>query len=102
MSGSYTYACVHTAQNICGEFHGVSEGQKFSDDIRETCQHEIQIWQQEILVQGLLRRHRGTRRDEAHPGISRVALWASVPPSKTLTMMVEGEFALVPVTAMAM
>ena len=41
--GSHTYVDRDTPENERIKFHGISEGEKQSDDIREVGKHEVQV-----------------------------------------------------------
>ena len=49
------YAIVDSAQDKCIRVYGVSERKEQPDDLPKMGQHEIQIQEPAILVQGLLR-----------------------------------------------
>ena len=50
MSGSHTYAGEHTALFKYSTIHGISQGEKYTNDIRQTCKFEIQVWKSAFLV----------------------------------------------------
>ena len=50
MPGSYPYVSEHTAKYQCIAVCGISKGKKFIDDIRQTCQSQVQIWKQGYYV----------------------------------------------------
>ena len=62
--GSYPFAGVDTAKDECVEFHGISEGQERNDDLRSTCEPEIQIWKPTLLVAGVLCEYSGVERSD--------------------------------------
>ena len=68
MSGSYTYAGEYPAQNERFGIYGIFEREKRIADISEMGEHEICIPKPRVLVQGILRRHRG----EEHKGDKRI------------------------------
>ena len=55
MPRAYPYAIVDPAQDKCIRVYGVSERKEQPDDLPKMGQHEIQIQEPAILVQGLLR-----------------------------------------------
>ena len=52
--GSYPSASVNSTKDECVEFHGISEGEECVDDLRPTCELEIQVWKPAFLVAGVL------------------------------------------------
>ena len=50
MPGSYPYVSEHTAKYQCIAVCGISKGKKYIDDIRQTCQSQVQIWKQGYYV----------------------------------------------------
>lgn len=56
---SYPHASGDPAKDECVELHGISEGKKQSDALRAVWRYEIQIQEQGVLVQRVLRRHSG-------------------------------------------
>jgi len=61
MRRPHTYAGEYTTKDECIEFRRVSEGEKRTNDIRQACKFEVQIWEQEILVQRILCRYSWTK-----------------------------------------
>ena len=61
MPRSYTYAGEHPAQNECFGIYGILERQKFSFNFSKVGQYEIRLPKPRVLVQGILRRHRGEK-----------------------------------------
>ena len=57
MPRSYPYAVVDPAQEKCVRVHGISEREEQLDDLPKMGQHEIQVQESAILVQGLLCGH---------------------------------------------
>ena len=57
MSGPYTYARPDTAEYKRIGFHGISEGEKFANDLRPARESKVQVRQPKILVPGILRRY---------------------------------------------
>lgn len=51
----YTYVGYDTAQDKCIERDGRPEGKEQSDDLRSVRQSEVQVWEQGVLVQMVLR-----------------------------------------------
>lgn len=52
MPGSYPYVSEHTAKYQRIAVCGISKGKKFIDDIRQTCELEVQVWESTFLVPG--------------------------------------------------
>lgn len=50
----YPYAGKHTAEVQCIRVYGIPEREKFADDIRQVCEHEVPIWESTVLVQRVL------------------------------------------------
>ena len=50
----YPYAGKHTAEVQCIRVYGIPEREKFADDIRQVCEHEVPIWAATGLVQRVL------------------------------------------------
>ncbi len=55
----YPYACGDSAQNERIRLYGISEREKQSDALRAVWLFEIQIQEQGVLVQRVLRRYGG-------------------------------------------
>ena len=55
MPGSYPYVSEHTAKYQRIAVCGISKGKKFIDDIRQTCEFEVQVWQSAFLGQRIFR-----------------------------------------------
>lgn len=51
----YTYVGYNTAQDKCIERDWRPEGKEQSDDLRSVRQSEVQVWEQGVLVQVVLR-----------------------------------------------
>ena len=64
MPGSYPYVSEHTAKYQRIAVCGISKGKKFIDDIRQTCELEVQVWDSTFLVPGVLCGHGGTEQKE--------------------------------------
>ena len=64
MPGSYPYVSEHTAKYQRIAVCGISKGKKFIDDIRQTCELEVQVWESTFLVPGILCGHGGTEQRE--------------------------------------
>ena len=60
MPGSYPYVSEHTAKYQCIAVCGISKGKKFIDDIRQTCEFEVQVWEPTFLVPRVLCKYGGT------------------------------------------
>lgn len=60
-SRMYARSCTHASKDSTKIFgvrnSGVSEREKFTNDIRKTCKFEIQVWKSSFLVSGLFCRH---------------------------------------------
>lgn len=56
---SYPYACGDPAQNERIRLYGISEREKQSDALRAVWRYEIQIQEQGVLVQRVLRQYGG-------------------------------------------
>lgn len=50
MSGSCAYVGRNSPEHQCIQFRGISEGEKYADDIRTACKFEIQIWEPKIII----------------------------------------------------
>ena len=57
MPGSYPYASEYTAVPKCSTICRVAERKKLANDLRSTCESEVQVWEQTLLVQRILRGH---------------------------------------------
>ena len=68
MSRPHTYVGEYPAQNERFGIYGVSEGEKCAVNLSKMGEYEVCILKPRILVQGILRRHRG----EEHKGDQRV------------------------------
>ena len=64
MPGSYPYVSEHTAKYQRIAVCGISKGKKFIDDIRQTCELEVQVCESTFLVPGILCGHGGTEQRE--------------------------------------
>ena len=64
MPRSYPYVSEHTAKYQRIAVCGISKGKKFIDDIRQTCELEVQVWESTFLVPGILCGHGGTEQRE--------------------------------------
>ena len=53
----YPYACVDTAQTCRSRFHGVSQREEYTHDIRATCKPKIQIRKESVLGERILRKY---------------------------------------------
>lgn len=62
MSGSHPHAGEYPPEPERVAIHGVSEGKKFSDDFRPSCEPEEQIWKPSLLVSGVLREYGGANK----------------------------------------
>ena len=58
MSRSYTHAGEYTTIYKYITIRGISQGEKFTNDIRSTCKYKIQVWKSDILVSRILCGHR--------------------------------------------
>ena len=50
LSGSCAYVGRNSPEHQCIQFRGISEGEKYADDIRTACKFEIQIWEPKIII----------------------------------------------------
>ena len=57
MCGSHSHARQHTAAPKCITVYGISQGEKYVNDIRPSFKSQIQIWKPTLLVPWLLCRH---------------------------------------------
>ena len=57
LSGSRAYVGENTAEIQCFGNHGIPEGEKFADHLRQTRKSEVQIWKQTFLVQRIICRY---------------------------------------------
>ena len=64
MPRSYPYVSEHTAKYQRIAVCGISKGKKFIDDIRQTCELEVQVWESTFLVSRVLCGHGGTEQRE--------------------------------------
>ena len=64
MPGSYPYVSEHTAKYQCIAVCGISKGKKFIDDIRQTCEFEVQVWEPTFLVPRVLCRYGGRNKEK--------------------------------------
>ena len=58
--GSHTPAGINSPKDECIKFHGIPEREECDDDLRSACELEIQVWEQALLVAGILCEHGGT------------------------------------------
>ena len=49
----------YTTENECVKFHGISEGEECTDDLRSPCKLEVKVWKPAFLGRGLLCINRG-------------------------------------------
>ena len=54
---SHSYDSEYSTQFKYNAIHRVSKREKQLDDIRSTCQHEVQIWESTLLMQRVLCGH---------------------------------------------
>ena len=59
MSGPHTYVGEHPAQNERFGVYGITEREECVADIPEVGEYKIRVPKPRILVQGILRGHRG-------------------------------------------
>ena len=50
MPRPYTYAGEYPTTHKYSTIHGISQGEKYTDDFRPTCKFKIQIWLKKFLV----------------------------------------------------
>ena len=53
-AGSYPYVRKDTAEHQRIRVHGISEGKEFAHDLRQTCESQVKIRKQKVLVPGIL------------------------------------------------
>ena len=63
MPRSYPYAGEYTAVSECSAIRRVSKREELADDLRSTCESEVQVWEQAFLVQRILCRYSGTNKE---------------------------------------
>ena len=50
MCRSHSYVSEYPTAFKCSTIHGISQGEKYVDDIRPTCESKVQVWQPSFLV----------------------------------------------------
>ena len=50
LPGPHTHAGVDTTEDKRCQLHGVPEGEEQSDDIRQVCEPEVQVWEHVVVV----------------------------------------------------
>ena len=60
----YPYACVDTAQTCRSRFHGISQREEYTHDIRATCKPKIQIRKESVLGERIVCKYSRWKRSQ--------------------------------------